>query len=108
MPTTRKASRFHDWLFFQLERETRFELATFSLATRHSTTELLPHIVCRYQRMVGKRRLELLRLAAPDPKSGVSAISPLAHALLSTVCPAERKGLYLLGTQMSTPGSNLF
>ncbi len=26
-----------------MERETRFELATFSLATRHSTTELLPH-----------------------------------------------------------------
>ena len=28
----------------QLERETRFELATFCLGSRHSTTELLPHI----------------------------------------------------------------
>jgi hypothetical protein len=27
-----------------LERKTRFELATSSLARRHSTTELLPHI----------------------------------------------------------------
>lgn len=26
-----------------MERETRFELATSSLARRHSTTELLPH-----------------------------------------------------------------
>ena len=27
------------------ERETRLELATFSLATRHSTTELLPQVI---------------------------------------------------------------
>jgi len=67
-----------------MERETRFELATFSLATRHSTTELLPHrkgCPCAAHPLVGERRLELLRLAAPAPKAGVSAISPLAHGL---------------------------
>src|SRR5579875_3942780 len=31
-----------------MERETRFELATSSLARRHSTTELLPHSVHRW------------------------------------------------------------
>ena len=30
--------------FFFLERETRFELATFTLARWHSTTESLPHL----------------------------------------------------------------
>lgn len=31
-----------------LERETRFELATLSLATRCSTTELFPRLFCLY------------------------------------------------------------
>ena len=33
-------SQFRSYI---LERETRFELATFCLGSRHSTTELLPH-----------------------------------------------------------------
>ena len=32
-------------LEFVLERKTRFELATFALARRRSTTEPLPHVV---------------------------------------------------------------
>ena len=34
--------RLATWLRRHLERKTRFELATSSLARRHSTTELLP------------------------------------------------------------------
>ena len=45
---SKKGQSIYDWPFI-LERETRFELATFSLATRHSTTELLPHIASCYQ-----------------------------------------------------------
>ena len=36
-------STHHQWVLF-MERETRLELATSSLARRHSTTELPPHI----------------------------------------------------------------
>ena len=32
------------WLWCQMERETRFELATFALARQRSTTEPLPHL----------------------------------------------------------------
>ena len=34
-------AEMYEW---NLERETRFELATFCLGSRHSTTELLPQV----------------------------------------------------------------
>ena len=40
---------------------------------------------------VGERRVELLRLTAPDPKSGVSAIPPLARQEPSAGPPAGEK-----------------
>ena len=55
-----------------LERETRFELATSTLARLRSTTELLPLIIFYMVRMKG---VEPPRRKAPDPKSGASANS---------------------------------
>ena len=68
--------------YLEMERETGLEPATSTLARWRSTTEPLPRTHIYYiafvHRMVGERRVELLRLSAPDPKSGVSAIPPLA------------------------------
>jgi hypothetical protein len=50
-----------------MERKTRFELATSSLARRRSTAELLPHFLLLYYRMVPRRRFELLRAYAHHP-----------------------------------------
>ena len=36
-------------------------------------------------KLVGERRVELLRLAALDPKSSVSAIPPLTHGVKAMV-----------------------
>jgi hypothetical protein len=61
-----------------MERETRFELATLSLATRCSTTELFPRSPFIYPErgvLVGKEGLEPSRLAALEPKSSASANS---------------------------------
>ena len=44
-PATKKALRWCVGLFLKVERVMRFELTTFSLATRCSTTELHPHRV---------------------------------------------------------------
>ena len=49
----------------QLERKTRFELATSSLARRHSTTELLPLILLSY--WCRRRDLNPHRLAPTTP-----------------------------------------
>ena len=46
-----------------MERKTRFELATFSLATRRSTTELFPH------KMVEGRGFEPLKASPADLQS---------------------------------------
>ena len=106
-------SHDYDWLSLFMERETRFELATFSLATRHSTTELLPRMRsatakhARTQFLVGKRRLELLRLAAPDPKSGVSTISPLAHCVIGDRA-LTRKSISPRRTQCQHPAIKIF
>lgn len=47
-------------LKLKMERKTRLELATFSLARRHSTTELLPqwldHILAQMARYVGRAK----------------------------------------------------
>ena len=43
-------------ILFKMERETRFELATSTLATWGSTTELLPHIEPFYQVTIGETR----------------------------------------------------
>ena len=45
-PTSQAIKKPHLWWSFFMERETRLELATSSLARRHSTTELPPH--CGY------------------------------------------------------------
>ena len=54
-PATKKALRWCVGPFLKVERVMRFELTTFSLATRCSTTELHPHRVCCF---------------APDARSG--------------------------------------
>ena len=77
-----KSQSTSDWLFFWSGRP--------GSNWRHSRwqRDILP---LNYSRifncpgMVGERRLELLRLAAPDPKSGVSAISPLARGRRSVL-----------------------
>ena len=51
----KKALRWCVGPFLKMERVMRFELTTFSLATRCSTTELHPHRVCCF---------------APDARSG--------------------------------------
>jgi hypothetical protein len=61
-----------------VERKTGLEPATFSLATRCSTTELFPQnpVVI----MVRVEGLEPPRRETPDPKSGASANSAIrAH-----------------------------
>ena len=73
-----------------MERETGLEPATSTLARWRSTTEPLPHVelfrpdsfgtpVCSASGLVGEMRVELLRHAALEPKSSVSAIPPLAR-----------------------------
>jgi len=50
----KKANPSRNWpKSFLLERETRLELATFSLATRHSTTELLPQMEEWWRELTG-------------------------------------------------------
>ena len=65
-----------------LERKTRFELATPTLARWCSTTELLPHVLrfiysgnYEIKEMVRVKGVEPPRLAALDPKSSASANS---------------------------------
>ena len=61
----------------QVERKTRFELATSSLARRHSTAELLPLYF-----IVPRRRFELLRAYAHHPlKMACLPIPPPRHEL---------------------------
>ena len=45
LPLSLSIKKPHLWWSFFMERETRLELATSSLARRHSTTELPPHRV---------------------------------------------------------------
>ena len=49
-------------LIKKMERETRFELATFALARRRSTTEPFPHIICNGEILVGTIGLEPMTL----------------------------------------------
>ena len=61
-----------------MERKTRFELATSSLARRRSTAELLPHNWLK--NLVPRRRLELLRAYAHHPlKMACLPIPPPRH-----------------------------
>ena len=43
LPLSLSIKKPHRWWSFFMERETRLELATSSLARKHSTTELPPH-----------------------------------------------------------------
>ena len=45
LPLSQSIKKLHLWWSFFMERETRLELATSSLARRHSTTELPPHLM---------------------------------------------------------------
>ena len=46
LPLSQSIKKPHLWWSFFMERETRLELATSSLARKHSTTELPPHFFC--------------------------------------------------------------
>src|SRR3954454_8934433 len=81
MSRTQAAHRLSHSEGTKMERKTRFELATFSLARRCSTTEPLP---LKLSYLVGKERLELSRLAAHDPKSCSSASSDTPPAGVSS------------------------
>jgi hypothetical protein len=57
-----------------LERETRFELATSTLARSHSTTELLPRALIRFYRLGVSCQVYLISACACDPPPTVIII----------------------------------
>ena len=61
--------------------------------------------------MVRAKRLELIRLSTPDPKSGASAIPPRPHnrdSAVIAVCDNQRKILYPNLQRLSIPFFKFF
>jgi hypothetical protein len=69
-----------------MERKTRFELATSSLARRHSTTELLPRMVPRPRIELGTRRFSVYQQGlSVEILQHLASIGQIAEQLLRSI-----------------------